>query len=91
MRIHWISLLILLVIFFLLGHGIKINADKPYGYYDGEYICINTNDYYGENSTRDFILSHEETHEQVRKHYTHYCEEQPIKRYFYKLQETIIR
>jgi len=78
-----IIIIILLIIFifltlFIIIKIIKQEKTKPYGYYDGTYICINQEDYKNNLTPKRIIEDHEYCHSLVKGQYKHFCEENRI-------------
>jgi len=71
-----LTVLFFITIFLLLiisGFLTRQYLQKPYGYYDGEYICFIDDHTYWGTTARDYVLSHEECHAHVKKDYEHFC------------------
>lgn len=68
-----VFVLLLISLICIIGFLTRQYIKAPYGYYDGEYICYKVNDEYWTQTSRDFVLSHEECHDHVAKDPKHFC------------------
>jgi len=82
-NIKIILLIILIILMLFIAYKIiKQEKTKPYGYYDGTYICINQEDYKNNLTPKRIIEDHEYCHSLVKGQYEHFCDENRITKIF---------
>lgn len=69
-----IALLIITISIIIIQH-----SKRPYGYFDGKYICRLYDNTYWDNSSINYVLAHEECHALVDNNYKHFCKNKGVK------------
>jgi len=72
--VNTVLLILLIVLMGIIATKItQQELKKPFGYYDGTYICVNEEDYKNNMTPKQLIEDHEYCHSLVRSQYDHFC------------------